>query len=95
MSVVAFSPVSLSYPVADYPIRFLPGDPEPKPKDDEVECFTLVTEPQLIHCLLNREYVPVADIAYVDFLLHKGRLDLEDGEALLHVLERARRPPSL
>lgn len=62
----------------------------PRPKDGEVESFSLMSVLEVRKCLHNGEFKPNCAIVTMDFLIRHGLLDLEDDGHQAH-LEMTRR----
>lgn len=56
----------------------LPSSMRPTPMDDEVEYFQLLSAPEVLQQLLQREFSPAATCVMLDFLIKRGFLTYEN-----------------
>ncbi|WVW81517.1 hypothetical protein I302_103511 [Kwoniella bestiolae CBS 10118] len=64
---------------------------KPKPHDDEVESFALLTIPELIEALHSGDMKPNCGLIYVDFLIRHGLITPENEPNFLEISWRMRR----
>jgi hypothetical protein len=75
-----------------YEICFEQDDPAPRPHDDEVESFRLVSEDELLGAILADEVRPSCAAAHLDLLVRHGRLSIDQTPRLQRFLARLHRP---
>ncbi|CAJ2511252.1 Uu.00g068770.m01.CDS01 [Anthostomella pinea] len=63
----------------------LPADVIPKPHDDEVKGFALMSVPEVQRALLGREFKPDAAAVLVDFLVRHGVITAENEPRLAEI----------
>ncbi|OTB03516.1 hypothetical protein M426DRAFT_23676 [Hypoxylon sp. CI-4A] len=82
----------LVVPIINYVFELeLPADVVPKPNDDEVEAFYLMTVPEVQKALLNDEFKADSAAVFIDFLIRHGVITADNEKDFIELNQRLHR----
>jgi 8-oxo-dGTP pyrophosphatase MutT (NUDIX family) len=74
-----------------YDLKFPLDGPRPRPNDDEVESFTLMTEREALDAVLAGQFKPNCALVLLHFLIRHGRITAESDTRFLELNQRLHR----